>query len=301
MFFVAEAAIKKANGIYARNGGNVQIHVDPGFNFNGLIKNTTMIQDCKLASGQTAGTIAKNKKRDLNGNGKADKEDSWVLCDSRPRAAARTAWALKYPDKLVVYSRGGNTYAKWNKKEKHWELKSRSGGFSSALGYYVTMPKKFGGSTLLAHEMGHYLHTAHPFRGGPATIAAAAKIIAKNGIGLKVFDGDSRAHFSVHDTPPDAGTGIFKTVYGDHCDPAKGKISIPVKVGNRTKTYTLAPDRRNVMSYFKGCPFKFHMTRGQYKRINEGLETGNRGTLGDKGFSAAYRRLSRQAQQAMEG
>jgi hypothetical protein len=41
--------------------------------------------------------------------------------------------------------------------------------------------------------------------------------------------------------------------------------------------------------------------RGQYKRINEGLETGNRSTLGDKGFSAAYRRLSRQAQQAMEG
>lgn len=293
----ARAAVDQANAIYARNGGNVRFHVDPASDFSGHIKSRLMNHDCTLTAGQTEASIAANTHRDANGDGVIDGNKvsggDWdVLCDRRPARGARTAYALMRPDKIVVYSRGSREYIVWNTDDtpNHWQLKFATGGSSSALGYYINMPGSFGNDALLAHEVGHYLHNAHTFGGAkPKAVADAAKFIADylvkhpSSDGLKVFDGDS-----VQDTPPDPGTAIFTTVHGDHCLPDKGAVTVPVKTAAATKNFTLAPDRANVMSYFKGCPFDFHMSRGQYARIHAALKSGNRATLGNAQFLACF-------------
>ncbi len=294
----AQAAVGQANAIYARNGGNVRFHVDPASDFSGHIRSRLMNHDCTLVTRQTEAGIAANTRRDANGDGVIDGADvfggDWdALCDRRPARGARTAYALTHPDKILVYSRGSREYIVWNTDDKpnHWQLKFATGGSSSALGYYINMPGSFGNDALLAHEVGHYLHNHHTFSGAnPKAVAEAAKFIADyltkhpTGDGLKVFDGDG-----VQDTPSDPGTAIFTTVHGNHCLPDKGAVTVPVKTAAGTKNFMLAPDRANVMSYFKGCPFDFHLSRGQYARIHTALKTGNRATLGNAQFMACFR------------
>ena len=295
----AEAAVERANAVYRRNGGDVQFAVHPASNFDAVIKQTALNRDCILAAGQTDATVNANTTADLDGDGQpATDADRDRLCDSTTVKTARTAYAIARADRIIVYSRGGNDSVKWDADAGHWLMSHPSGGASSANGYYVRMPKNFGDDTLLAHEVGHYLHTAHTFGSSPATVAEArAKMEkwAKDHPGddpRNVFDGDRTVEYAVLDTPPDPRKTLLMSVHGGHgceTDPAKGRVTVNVTVDGVTKGYTLEPDRANVMSYFKGCPgFDHHQSKGQYEQIHRALETGNRRGLVEGDPASCY-------------
>lgn len=292
----AEAAIARANAVYARKGGDVAFSLHPASNFDAVIESTKLNRDCILAAGQTDATINANSDGDLDNNGTVgDDADRDKLCDYTTSTNARTAYAVARADRIIVFSRGGNDAVAWDADAGHWAASHPSGGASSADGFYVRMPKSFGNDTLLAHEVGHYLHTAHTFGPNPADVSEAKALMeqwVKDHPGddpAKVFDGDSRVKYQVLDTPPDPrATLLIAAKGGDGCDPdpAYGRITIPVKVGNTTKNVTLEPDRALVMSYFKGCAgFDHYQSKGQYEQIHKALESGNRRGLveGDPG------------------
>lgn len=292
----AEAAIFRANQVYRRNGGDVQFSLHPASNFDALIESTPLNRDCILAPGQTDATINANTDGDLDNDGAIGTDaDRDILCDKTTSTNARTAYAIARADRIIVYSRGGNDAVEWDGDAGHWVASHPSGGASSANGFYVRMPKSFGNDTLLAHEIGHYLHTAHTFGPNPKTVAEAKQQMEQWVVDhpgddpRKVFDGDSRAEYAVLDTPPDPRASLLIAVHGgDGCDPdpAKGRVTIPVKVGNVTTNYVLEPDRALVMSYFKGCAgFNHYQSKGQYEQIHKALTVGNRRGLveGDPG------------------
>jgi hypothetical protein len=286
----AGAAIARANAVYRRNGGDVQFELHPASNFDTLIKSTPLNRDCVLAPGQSEATIASNTDGDLNNDFLFGTDfDRDLLCNYTTTRSARTAYAVQRADRIIVYSRGGNDSLEWDKQAGRWVFGHPTGGASSGNGFYVRMPASFGDSTLLAHELGHYLHAAHTFGPSPETVAEARTLMekwAKDHPGADpraVFDGDSRVQYAVHDTPPDPRKSLLIAVHGgDGCDPdpAKGRVTISVKVDGKTKSYTLEPDRANVMSYFKGCAgFDHHMSKGQYQQIHAALTAGNRKAL----------------------
>jgi len=271
----AKAAIQLANTVYKRNGGDVQFTLDPASSFTTVIKSTTLNHDCKLAPGQTAATIAAQTTQ---------LADTDTLCDTGPAATARAAMALTCAGKLVVFSRGGSEYISWNADLHHYELKYATGGYSGSQLFYVVLGSSFSGNDL-GHEIGHYMHLAHPFGGlAPKTVAAAEQAIKDyvaaghaEADGLKVFEGDG-----VSDTPPDAAGGVFVDKYGANanCDPAHPTVPLTVHFTGHDRTYTLAPDRNDVMSYFKNCSgFDQHLTAGQWAIVHAALTTGNRATL----------------------
>ena len=289
----AQAAIDRANAVYARNGGEVGFAIHPASNFDNLIKSTTLNRDCILPPGQTAETIATHTNPDLDGDGEPKTiADMDMLCDYSSSINARTGYAIARANRIIVWSRGGNDRIKYDSAKGHWVLYHPSGGSSSAKGYYVNMPKSFGGSTLLAHEFGHYLHNAHTFWSAPKTVAearATMEAFAQKNPGQdprRAFDGDWHV-YKLADTPPDPRGALFETVHGDACHPSKGTINVQIKVAGKNKTVTLAPDRSNVMSYFKGCDFNnFHLSPGQHARIRNALHHGNRkGLIEGKGGS----------------
>lgn len=168
----------------------------------------------------------------------------------------------------------------------HWTLVPDSGGGSSGrFGRFVSWKHGVDASSL-AHEIGHYLHNQHTFVGGVDGVADAGQAIASyidsgNPVanGLDALDGDRNY---VTDTPADAAGSIFVEQFGDKCDPDLGEIEIPVTYGNNQHaTFTLAPDRSLVMSYFKGCGFENHFSPDQTTRMLDALALGNRrGVLG---------------------
>lgn len=282
----AQAAIDAANAIYARNRGDIRFEMAPESNFSSVVRNTTMNHDCTLQPGWTAETIAGQTAQDVNGDGTANYADYRAMCDDTGAVTLRNAFAANRPNRLVVYSRGSGEYVKW--EGTHYALKFASGGNSGGSLLYVAMPPSFGGSTLLAHELGHYFHLPHTFGSSsyvPGTIADAyAKIYAWVATHpadhpLGCFDGDKRDAPAIADTPPDAGGSVFVEAYGDKCDPDKGTIPFAVKAGGVQKTVELTPDRANVMSYFKGCPWPMHFSRNQYAIMDASIATGNRKPL----------------------
>jgi hypothetical protein len=286
----AEKAIARANAVYRRNGGDVQFELHPASNFDSLIESTPLNRDCVLASGQSEATLADNTDGDVNNDGLVGTDfDRDLLCNYTITRNARTAYAVPRADRIIVFSRGGNDSLEWDKKAGRWVFGHPTGGASSANGYYVRMPKSFGDSTLLAHEIGHYLHAAHTFGPSPDSVVEARTLMeewAKDHPGddpRAVFDSDSRVQYAVKDTPPDPRKSLLIAVHGgDGCDPdpAKGRVTIAVRVDGKYKSYTLEPDRANVMSYFKGCAgFDHHMSKGQYQQIHAALTTGNRKAL----------------------
>lgn len=286
----AQAAVDSTNLIFRMNRGDIRFELAPESDFVGFVKNTTMNHDCLLKPGWTEAKIAAQTTQDVNGDGAADWSDYTAMCDPAPATAARNGYALLRPNRLVVYSRGSSEYVKW--EDTHYVLKYASGGHSGGGLLYVAMPASFGGGTLLAHELGHYFHLPHTFGSSsyvPATMADAyAKIFAwvathPAGHPLGCFDGDGRDVPAIADTPPDAGGGVFVEAYGDKCDADKGSIPFVVKAGGVQKTYDLTPDRANIMSYFKSCPWQQHFSRNQYAIMDASLATGNRQplTVGD--------------------
>lgn len=292
----AEAAIARANQVYRRKGGDVEFRLHSASNFDELIQSTALNRDCIMAAGQTDATINANTDGDLDNDGTVGSDaDRDALCDYTTSINARTAYAIARSDRIIVYSRGGNDAVAWDGTAGHWTASHPSGGASSANGFYVRMPKSFGDDTLLAHEVGHYLHTAHTFGSSPANVTEARQKMEKWAADhpgddpRNVFDGDRGVEYAVLDTPPDPrGTLLISVHGGDGCDPdpAKGRVTVPVKVGNTTTNYVLEPDRALVMSYFKGCAgFDHYQSKGQYEQIHKALTVGNRRGLveGDPG------------------
>ena len=158
------------------------------------------------------------------------------------------------------------------------------------------------GANLLAHETGHYFHQWHPQVEATLSDAQAndasltdygkAKIL-KDKIaswikyyvvqeghskddGLQVLDADLA---QVNDTPPDPGHWVFAYANGDECGNVS-TVTVQVQFDDGTRTYTIQPDRADVMSYFKHCVnIPMHFTADQIAGIRKSIEQQNRRNL----------------------
>lgn len=195
---------------------------------------------------------------------------------------ARESRAVRYPGKLVVIFRSNPPY----------------GSHGSSWADYLVMTGVSGLD--FAHEVGHYLHLGHTHNDtalGDLDAAnrdhgiAAAKSLAIDMIrisgGLGVFDGDAgdpdapEVGFAmVGDTPPDPGPALFQPTYYDKDgkesanaivdEECSGTLSLVVD----GKTFLLAPERTNVMSYFKHCKNVTHTVSPHQRRVIERALTG---------------------------
>jgi hypothetical protein len=193
---------------------------------------------------------------------------------------AREARAVRYPGRLVIIFRP---------RLNSTEYKSYAYGSSTA--DYLVMGGA--GAMDFAHEVGHFLHLHHThsdtvmnqlYAANKDSGYAAAKGLAisliKDSGGLDVFDGDRG---EVKDTPPDPGPPLFQpsgyTASGAAVNPTEhcsGTLSLIVE----GTTYVLAPDRANIMSYYKGCAGTHNLSPDQRKIIDAAVTSGNRRHLG---------------------
>ncbi|MEK6899986.1 MAG: hypothetical protein AABX05_02570, partial [Nanoarchaeota archaeon] len=273
-------ALKSASDVYKRGGSNFNFVLDPRSNLDTPIHDTLLNSDClqKVAIPETV------IEQDVNNDNKINEEDQKAICDWTLPVKARTAYALQYPNSIVVFARGNPIYAKYNTSDEHWEIRKATGGSSACGASYINMPGWTISGNLFAHESGHYFCTPHTFADNPKTVADAAATIKNYIINyninpdsaekvVKIFDGDRR--FSI-DTPADPGVPLFISVYGGNgCDPdLNKKINVPVTLNTGTKTYTFHQDRTNIMSYFKGCfPSLAHFSEGQVRSHQQTLYT----------------------------
>ena len=290
----AQAAIATTNKIWEKNGGGVRFRLYEYANFHALVKSTWLNNDCVPKGLVNSQTIQFVTDPDLNNDGvDANGEDAEVLCDYGTPKLARAAYAVQRPHRIVVFSRGGNEVPKFvldsQRLDKgHWELVEKTGGFSGWDALYVVMPRHFGADTLLAHELGHYMNMTHTHGTTPKTLKGAATVIAdwtqKNPRTepTEVFDRDRTLtgwQFKVEDTPPDPGPDLFVAVHGSACDAARGEVEVAVGEDK----FVLAPDRWNVMSYFKSCwpseATDFYFSPDQLKWAKLALTGGNRQAL----------------------
>lgn len=175
----------------------------------------------------------------------------------------------------------------------------KGGSYSSGTSNHVVLGAVSG--TDFGHEVGHFfhleghthhdVHTEAIYQAGKDYGYAAAEqkaidIIKAEG-GIHAFDGDAPR---VGDTPPDPGPPLFQTggwdVNGDANIPGEecggtGTITLNVDGTN----YVLAPDRHNIMSYFKHCNISHSITPDQQRIVKEALLTGNRRHLVGAGFA----------------
>jgi hypothetical protein len=182
---------------------------------------------------------------------------------------------------MVILYRSFNDRAKYDPRRQVWHPSKATGGYSSSEQAFVVVGPGVGDRTSLAHEIGHYLHLSHTFRGSPKSIAAAADMIRNyvergrhsRAEGLNVFDGDLPA---IRDTPPDPDKPLFAAAGLDPCGPIDA-VDIPVMFRDGTTLfYRARPDRHNLMSYFKGCRFDHDFSPQQIARMRNALLNGNR-------------------------
>lgn len=142
--------------------------------------------------------------------------------------------------------------------------------------HYVSLPSVAHalGDTFVAHEVGHYLGLHHTHVGwgsgypvylvesptrAQAEDAIRAYAIKAGKLRIEAFDGDG-----IDDTPPDPAAPLFESILGPGAgvsacgDAAKATVRIPIpRIGSVPPTsidLNFAPDTRNVMSYYRGCP-----------------------------------------------
>lgn len=208
-------------------------------------------------------------------------DDKWSkepLADSKSHDDARAQFARLFPGKLVIFFRKRN---KLDEIDGLWQVTS-GGGSSSWRGFLVNMPGWGGELHLLAHELGHYLQLRHSHKSKVTTLEKAkAKIKSyvddegkPQAEGLDALDVD---RVWVSDTPADVDDPIFTSLGMDPCGPV-GQISFSVTFADNTsEDYALAPDRSNVMSYFKNCPgVPLTISPQQARRVRDSLEMGLR-------------------------
>ncbi|MGE0885330.1 MAG: hypothetical protein AB7P14_17430 [Blastocatellales bacterium] len=227
------------------------------------------------------------------------KWDHEPLSDADSHGQARWELAGHFSGKLVLFFRDRKEITEELDAQKKptgfWIIQGKNGGSTSTESFYVNMSMRSGANDL-AHEIGHYLQLPHPFVEGVKTVADAREKIKRyvadghsKNEGLNALDGDRGW---VLDTPADARGQIFEEAGLDICG-SVGQIPITVTFSDNTsKTYTLAPDRSLVMSYFKGCPGDKIISPQQARRVRDGLELRVRHDLISvkPSFSCAIRR-----------
>lgn len=215
-----------------------------------------------------------------------------------------------------------------NYRGNDWQLSSPAGGgFSSSDMMFVKLgggvnldPNDYAQAAFIAHEVGHYLHLAHPmsesddFRVSSAESAGktesqirdfiVSEVLRKlneqkaagtptNQLAKVLMDAD--LYTGVADTPPDPGPDLFhwlnKVANGTGgCGPI-GSHQFTISTGEKV---TIAPDRTLVMSYFKGCPgFVNRFSTQQTERLRNALINENRRPLvgvqlGDTSFPGEW-------------
>lgn len=257
------------NTIYASTG--LQFVFDPAADFEPFVRNDTGLnRDFYIAPGANLSDASMRPAtvgaEDINRN--------------------RIFIARQYPGKLVVfYSFGSSLVFNKNPAIMKWESVARGGGAANFIDPYVLLTYGAGDATLMAHELGHFFHQAHTHGVIPTTLEQARKFVkdyvASTKIdvahGLQVFDAD---RFYVSDTNPDPANVIYDALGYGACG-ATNNISLAVNFSTSAPyTYTLSPDRGNVMSYFKHCTnFNQHFSPQQAARVKRSVLFGNRNYL----------------------
>jgi hypothetical protein len=211
----------------------------------------------------------------------------------------------EYRGKLVLMLCDGDMLV-YDSLASRWKIIDRTYAFSWADMSYVALPTGEGDvqswANLLAHETGHYFHQWHPQV--EATLSDAqsndpsltdygkAKILKdeiaswikyyvvqqghSEADGRQVLDADLA---QVNDTPPDPGHWVFAYANGDECGNVS-TVTVQVQFDDGTMTYTIQPDRADVMSYFKHCVnIPMHFTADQIAGIRKSIEQQNRRNL----------------------
>lgn len=224
----------------------------------------------------------------------------------KPHEDARDEFAKRYRGRLVHFCVDGTSlwYRDQAGKPKQWVITPRYGGYSSSTQQYIHVPSwvpsdVVGHANFIAHEMGHFLHLPHTFRDVVDDVSMKLTAAEKAGLtkdqqlaemherqaaaiksyiaagnppekGLNVFDGDG-----LEGTPPDDGGGAIEVLNGGNsCGPIG---SVEIHVEGQSEPFILAPDRANVMSYFKHCTnFQQHMSGDQGDIARGAVETKNR-------------------------
>ncbi len=256
--------IERANVIWAGTG--VRFVFDPNTDFPPIVNDTLLNHDFMLASGQSL-SQSKNQEPQVNGSLHAQAKNNYVR--------------KNYWGKLVVFSGRGDQLT-YNDSKKQWEIGQRTYAYSNMIDLFVQWFQGDANTTALAHELGHHLHLGHTFGYLPKDKAEFTDLVSKGlsqwgytkaNVG-NLFDGDVG---SVTDTPSDPGPDLWKAITGDPCSVAN-QLTIPVLYASSTFNVVFNTDRRNIMSYFKDCPFAdgFHVSAQQAQRARESLDYGNR-------------------------
>lgn len=258
------ALVQTANGVFAN--ADVEFVYDP-------TKDFTHINSTLLNRDFTALELLE----------KATDPNKTPATSEVPHQRARAHLAEMFLDRIVVFF-SRRSKLEFSPSHGHWISPEGSKHSSAGVAGWVQMLKTAGGSEL-AHELGHFLQNRHTFGKNPADLKEAAQAIRAyvesghdRSEGANVFNPDS---VWVTDTPPDPRGGLFEKVHGDKCS-EEGSVEVPVTFADGTQqTYTLTPDRTNVMSYFRctnlGNPVR--LSPQQALRVRDTLETGLRNRL----------------------
>lgn len=257
--------IDRANLVYA--GSGVQFAFNPTTDFPAVVNDSLLHHDWMLQIGESLDS-PKDKEPKVNGTIHTYAKNNY----------ART----NFPGKLVVFS-GVGDHLQFNNSLNKWERIDRTFAYSNGVDLFVQwFNSDVGDINLFSHEVGHYLHLWHTHGALPKNSTEFTDLITK---GLTqwgyttsniqdLFNGDREF---ITDTPADPGPEFWAAMTGDACS-AKNSVSFNYNVGTFNFSLTIAPDRRNIMSYFKGCTFPElpHLTSQQATRAKNAVEFGNR-------------------------
>ena len=283
--------ISRTNDVWKESG--LVFDFDPATDTE-TVKSTLLNNDCVIVGTTSCDKVPVSQAR-----------EQFALDPARDGAPYSNEYSISTWSgaRVVIFFRyGGESFTCNPTPCRHLQA---TGAFSSRAGHYVVMPTAYPTTSpyLLAHELGHYIWNTHTFRDngtfGASAITSAANYmkqwVESKGLpkdrALEAFDGDV---LDSTDTPPDAGTGIFNDAYNDgkECDPARATRRIPVTFTDGTKwTFTLQPDRGNIMSYFIHCDLGHHASAQQLRRARSSVTSWNRTHL--TGRTPSYARLDR--------
>ncbi len=246
---------------------------------------------------------------DVNSDGNVNGDDGNALCvpNNDPSAGDFSTAMQENFNAVPVFVKNGHHKVKWDGSNQVWLYYRSAGGSSSCEGNLINMPKHMGYSNLFSHESGHYLCTPHTFFGyaggkpaeqefldrvsakvstaetdNPASLYNAQEFIRSH------FDADVTSPFktvgtylnapqyNIEDTPVDPNGGLWKEVFGEKCglNDKMVSYSVPTSLPDLPNLdFSLVPDRRNIMSYFKGCfPADAHFSGHQIRRAEAAVK-----------------------------